>query len=111
MLLIHHTYQSVAFDRARITQFVLQPAAKLDPHRASRKFTEAKPLEDPNVEIKEKQAARLGRLSTFGAAEEVALEKKKAQRLDAAKQQEEKCVAFWNICFHSTKCYPKLGLC
>lgn len=63
---------------------------KLDPYRESRRFTEAKQLDDPNLEIKEKQAARLDRLSTFGAAEEVALEKKKAQRLDAAKQQEEK---------------------
>lgn len=89
-LLFHLRRITIASDRACITQSVFLPAAKLDPHRASRKFTEAKPLEDPNVEIKEKQAARLGRLGTFGAAEEVALEKKKAQRLDAVKLQEEK---------------------
>ncbi len=65
-------------------------AAKLDPNRASRKFTQPKPLEDPNIELKEKQAARLDRLNAFSEEDEIALEKKKAQRLEAAKQLEQK---------------------
>lgn len=66
-------------------------AAKLDPYRASRKFTESKPSEDPNVELKEKQAARAGRMTNMQAAvDEVELEKKKAQRQEAARQLEEK---------------------
>lgn len=68
-------------------------AAKLDPYRASRKFTESKMSEDPNVELKEKQAARSDRLTNLqSAVDEVELEKKKAQRKEAAKQLEEKWV-------------------
>lgn len=66
--------------------------ARLDPHRASRKFTEQKLLEDPLIELKEKQSARLGRISTFAssASDDIEIEKKKAQRLEAAKQLEAK---------------------
>lgn len=72
----------------KIIDFII--AAKLDPNRASRKFTQPKPLEDPNIELKEKQAARLDRLNALGDDDEIALEKKKAQRLEAAKQLEQK---------------------
>lgn len=67
--------------------------ARLDPHRASRKFTEQKLLEDPLIELKEKQSARLGRISTFASSvvsDDIEIEKKKAQRLEAAKQLEAK---------------------
>lgn len=56
--------------------------ARLDPHRASRKFTEQKLLEDPMIELKEKQNARLERISTFTssvASDDIEIEKKKAQ--------------------------------
>lgn len=66
--------------------------AKLDPFRPSRKFQPPKPLEDEaDAETKDKKAARAERLNalTEETLDEIALEKKKAQR-EAARQLEEK---------------------
>lgn len=66
--------------------------AKLDPFRPSRKFSQPKPLEDEaDIELAEKKAARAERLNVLSEEtfDEIALEKKKAQR-DAARQLEEK---------------------
>lgn len=60
----------------------------LDPNRPSRKFAQAKESEDPNLEIKAKQAARYDRFNT--QSDDVEVEKKKAQRLEAARLMEEK---------------------
>lgn len=67
-------------------------AKLLDPHRASRKFTQPIVLDDPNEMVKAKQAARAERLNAFnpGDVADIDLEKKRAQRLEAAKLQEEK---------------------
>lgn len=65
--------------------------AKLDPFRPSRKFSEPKPLEDEaDAELREKKAARAERLNVLSeeTLDEIALEKKAAQR-EAARQLEE----------------------
>lgn len=64
----------------------------LDPHRASRKFAEPVVLEDPNLILKAKQAARAERLGAFNPDDvaDIDVEKKKAQRMEAAKIREEK---------------------
>lgn len=72
--------------------FILIIAKLLDPFRPSRKFSQPKPLEDEaDVELKEKKAARAERLNVLSeeTADEIALEKKKAQR-EAERQLEEK---------------------
>lgn len=63
----------------------------LDPHRASRKFTE-KPMfmEDPNVEIKKVKEERAKKLASLNEVDEIALEKIKAKRLQEQKLQEQK---------------------
>lgn len=66
--------------------------AKLDPFRPSRKFSQPKSLEDEaDLELKDKQAARAERLNVLSeeTLDEIALEKKKAQR-ETARQLEEK---------------------
>lgn len=62
----------------------------LDPHRPSRKFTVPKPLEDPNVELKEKQAERAKKLASLNEVDEIELEKIRAKRLDEQKMKAEK---------------------
>lgn len=67
--------------------------AKLDPFRPSRKFSQPKPLEEEaDAELREKKTARADRLNALAeeTVDEIALEKKKAQRLEAARQLEEK---------------------
>lgn len=66
--------------------------AKLDPNRPSRRFSDIKKSEDPKEGLKDKQASRWERLNALAddAADELALEKKKAQREEADKQLEEK---------------------
>lgn len=68
----------------------------MDPNRPSRKFSQPKNAEDPDADVKEKQAARWERLNALGddAVDEIALEKKKAQRLETVRLQEEK----YNFC-------------
>lgn len=66
--------------------------AKLDPNRPSRKFSQPKQADEPDNEVKDKMSARWERLNALGEenADEIALEKKKAQRLEAARLAEEK---------------------
>lgn len=73
--------------------FRLFVAKILDPNRPSRKFSQPKPLEDQvDADFREKKAARADRLNALAeeTVDEIALEKKKAQRLEAARQLEEK---------------------
>lgn len=62
----------------------------LDPHRPSRKFTAPKPLEDPNIELKAKQAERAKKLASLNEVDEIELEKIRAKRLDEQKLKAEK---------------------
>lgn len=66
--------------------------AKLDPNRPSRKFSQPKQADEPDSEVADKMAARWERLNALAEenVDEIALEKKKAQRLEAARQAEEK---------------------
>lgn len=66
--------------------------AKLDPNRPSRKFSQPKQSDEPDNEVKDKMAARWERLNALAEenVDEIALEKKKAQRLEAARLAEEK---------------------
>lgn len=75
-----------------LISFIVKIVAKLDPNRPSRKFSEPKKAEDPNLEVKEKQAARWDRLNALAeeTVDEIALEKKKAQQLESARLLEEK---------------------
>lgn len=72
--------------------FILVFVAKLDPFRPSRKFQAPKSHDEAaESELKDKKAARAERLNalTEESLDEIALEKKKAQR-EAARQLEEK---------------------
>lgn len=62
--------------------------AKLDPFRPSRKFTQPKAEEDPNAEIKEKQAARDAKMHEY--SDDIDLEKIKNQRMEEAQRIEER---------------------
>lgn len=66
--------------------------AKLDPNRPSRKFSQPKQADEPDSEVKDKMTARWERLNALAEenVDEIALEKKKAQRLEATRLAEEK---------------------
>lgn len=66
--------------------------AKLDPNRPSRRFSAPKKSEDPKEGLKDKQASRWDRLNALAedAADDLALEKKKAQREEADRLLAEK---------------------
>lgn len=63
----------------------------MDPNRPSRKFSQPKQADEPDNDVKDKMAARWERLNALAEenADEIALEKKKAQR-EAAQIAEEK---------------------
>lgn len=62
----------------------------LDRFRPSRKFSEQKPLEDPNAEIKAKKAERANKLGNVSEVDEIELEKIRAKRQAEAQLQEAK---------------------
>ncbi|XP_063707056.1 uncharacterized protein CG45076 isoform X3 [Culicoides brevitarsis] len=62
----------------------------LDPNRPSRKFTAPKPLEDPLLDVKAKQAERAKKLASLNEVDEIELEKIRAKRLDEQKMKAEK---------------------